>query len=86
VLWGQSGWDWNLMYTIENACGTELQEVDPAAFRTVGEPGFALSPGQTLLTVVIGLIISRHGPPRAQHHAMASGNPNISSDLARQCW
>jgi hypothetical protein len=27
------------------ACGVELQEVGPAAFRTVGEPGFALYRG-----------------------------------------
>jgi len=72
---------------LRDARGSSRVEVSPAAIRTVGEPGLALSgPGlaQTRRTVVTtGWIRRRQSPPLAQHQAIASGMASSCSALAR---
>jgi len=73
--------------TLGSARGSSCVEVSPAAFRTVGEPGFALSARlYTARTSSMSERTSwRHVPPRDQHQAIASGIHNSSSAAPRWC-
>jgi hypothetical protein len=82
-----SHWPYRLCWSVSAAIAAGS---GPGSLPDGGWAGFrvsrAKSRDQTCLTCMIaGLTCSFHCPPRAQHHAIASGTLSRSSALARWC-